>query len=328
MKGKLAVITGASTGLGRASAVELAKRGVHVVLAARSVEALEETAAKCRAEGSKALVVPTDVTVEDDVMRLAERALEVTGRIDIWVNNAGVTAFGALEDGPFEIHRRVIETNLFGAMYGARAVMPIFRHQRAGVMINVGSILSKIGQPYVPSYVISKFAVRGLTETLRTATADDPDIHICSLLPYAIDTPHFQEGANLMGLDARAMPPTQSPEKIARALVRLIERPRREVHVPRLATAFLALHAVAPRLVERGILHVLREWHFGHQRLPNSTGNLYLPTTPEGHTHGDRPARASLARVLVWTAGHFLRRAKRLGRDRGNATHLQPHASR
>jgi NAD(P)-dependent dehydrogenase (short-subunit alcohol dehydrogenase family) len=325
MKGKVVVITGASSGLGRASAVELAKRGARVVLAARSAEGLEETAAKCRAAGSEGLIVPTDVTIEGDVMRLAGRALELTGRIDVWVNNAGVTAFGALEDGPFETHRRVIETNLFGAIYGARAVMPVFRRQRAGVLINVGSILSKIGQPFVPSYVISKFGLRGLTETLRTATADDPDIHVCSLLPYAIDTPHFQEGANRTGYAAHAMPPMQSPEKIAKALVGLIQHPRRELHVPRIAAAFLALHAVFPTMTERLLLHLLREWHFGYQRVPNTTGNLYEPTA-EAHTHGERPARASLPRLVLWTTGHFLRRAKRRGRDRGDETHLQPHA--
>lgn len=98
------------------------------------------------------------------------------GRIDVWVNNAGVTAFAALDDGSFDIHRRVIETNVFGSMYGARAAIPIFRRQGHGILVNVSSTLGKVGQPYVPSYVVSKFAVRGLSETLRTALADHPDV--------------------------------------------------------------------------------------------------------------------------------------------------------
>src|SRR5690606_37667297 len=118
---------------------------------------------------------------EADVQALAALALEQTGVIDVWVNNAGVTLFGSIEGGPLDEHREVLETNVFGAIHGARAVLPIFRRQRRGVLINVGSILSKIGQPFVPSYVVSKFALRGLTEALRAELADEYDIHVCSL---------------------------------------------------------------------------------------------------------------------------------------------------
>jgi NAD(P)-dependent dehydrogenase (short-subunit alcohol dehydrogenase family) len=110
-------------------------------------------------------------TNEADVARLVSQARELTGEIDVWINNAGVTAFGTLESIPIEDHRRVLETNLWGAVYCARAVVPIFRHQARGVMINIGSILSKVGQPFVPSYVISKFALRGLSEALRAELA-------------------------------------------------------------------------------------------------------------------------------------------------------------
>src|SRR5690606_9278974 len=144
---------------------------------------------------------------EDDVQALAQRTLTEHGHIDVWVNNAGVTLFGSLEDAPLEEHRRVIDTNLWGAIHGARAVVPVFRRQRRGVLVNVGSVLSKIGQPFVPSYVISKFGLRGLSEALRFELADEPDIHVCSVLPYAMNTQHFQSGANYIGWQPRAMPP-------------------------------------------------------------------------------------------------------------------------
>src|SRR5918999_4090285 len=129
LAGKVVVITGASSGIGRAAALEFARRGAHLVLAARGVPALEEVAALCRRAGTQALVVETDVTDEDAVRRLAEKALEITGRVDVWVNNAGVTVFSPLDDGPFEPHKRVIETNVYGAMFGARAVLPVFKAQ-------------------------------------------------------------------------------------------------------------------------------------------------------------------------------------------------------
>jgi NAD(P)-dependent dehydrogenase (short-subunit alcohol dehydrogenase family) len=321
LAGNVIVITGASSGLGRAAAVELARHGCRVVLGARREDALEETARLCRDAGGEALVVETDVTIEDDVKRLAEQALTLTGRIDAWVNNAGVTAFAPLEEGSFDVHRRVIETNVFGSMYGARAVIPIFKRQRAGVLVNVSSTLGKVGQPYVPSYVVSKFAVRGLSETLRTALADHPDIHVCTLFPYAFDSPHFEAGANHVGLDAHPMPPQQSPEKVARALVSLVEKPRREAHVPSYARVGIALHALMPETVERAILHLVREWHFGFAPDWRKQGNLFAPPSKEAakSTRGTRRARVSLPGMLAWTIAHFARLPR--------SSSLRPHSA-
>lgn len=321
LAGKVIVITGASSGLGRAAAVELGRRGCRVVLGARREDALEETAQLCRAAGGEALVVETDVTKEDDVKNLAEQALTMTGRIDAWVNNAGVTAFGALEDGSFDVHRRVIETNVFGAMYGARAAIPIFKRQGAGILVNVSSTLGKLGQPYVPSYVVSKFAVRGLSETLRTEFADHPDIHVCTLLPYAFDSPHFESGANRIGFEAHPMPPQQTPEKVARALVSIVERPRREVHVPSYARVGIALHALFPATVERLVLHLVREWHFGFAPEGRKAGNLFSPPSGEASKgmHGTRRARVSLPGMLAWTVAHFARLPR--------SSSLRPHSA-
>lgn len=309
--GKVVVITGASSGLGRATALELADRQARLVLAARGAAALEDTAQLCRQTGADVRVVVTDVTNEADVAQLVGRAQELTGGIDVWVNNAGVTVFGTLEGTPIEDHRRVIETNLWGALYGARAVVPVFRRQGHGVLINVGSVLSKVGQPFVPSYVISKFALRGLSEALRAELADEPNIHVCTLLPYAIDTPHFQVGANLVGRKPHAMPPVQSPQHVARELVSLIERPRRELHVPRAAALGLGLHALFPRLVEHVIHDALARWHFsGTQRL-DARGNLWSPSTEPPHMRGRRPPQLGLASLVGWLFGHYGARALR-----------------
>jgi NAD(P)-dependent dehydrogenase (short-subunit alcohol dehydrogenase family) len=318
------VITGASSGIGRAAALEFARRGAHLVLASRGISALEEVAELCRRAGSQALVVETDVTNEEAVLELALKALDLTGRIDVWINNAGVTVFAPLEDGPFEPHQRVIETNVYGAMFGARAVLPVFRSQHAGVLINVSSVLGKVGQPYVPSYVISKFALQGLAETLRTAVADEPDIHVCTLLPYAIDTPHFEHGANLIGLEARSMPPMQQPEEVAQAMVSLAEYPRRELYVPRGAWLGVALHGMFPEIGDRILLHMTREWHFGHHSQPITAGNLYSPEDHSEQVRGHRPARTTMPRLLLWGAGHLMRG---LVHKRSRRSSLRPHSS-
>jgi NAD(P)-dependent dehydrogenase (short-subunit alcohol dehydrogenase family) len=305
LREKVVVITGASSGIGRAAAVQFAARGSRLVLGARREDALAETARLCRAAGGEAFIRLTDVTKEADVNALCEFAVEQAGGIDVWVNNAGVTLFSPLDQGPFEEHRRVIETNLYGPIFAARAVVPIFRRQKRGIMINVGSILSKVGQPFVPSYVISKFALRGMSEALRVELADELDVHVCSLLPYASDTEHFESGANELGRDAHAMPPVQSPEKVAAAIVDLAVHPRREVHLPRYAPLGLALHFVLPRATERLLLEVLGKWHFGGAPEPSTTGNLYEPMRPDGAVHGDRQARLTGFTLMLYALRRF-----------------------
>jgi short-subunit dehydrogenase len=305
LKDKVVVITGASSGIGRAAALEFARRGSRLVLAGRRTEALASIAELCRVAGADAVVRQTDVRSEDDVLELAALALEQSGAVDVWVNNAGVTLFGSIENGPLDEHREVLETNLFGAIHGARAVLPIFRRQRRGVLINMGSILSKIGQPFVPSYVISKFALRGLTEALRAEVADEYDIHVCSLLPYTVDTEHFESGANHVGRPAYAMPPVQPPERVARALVELAEHPRRERHVPRIAVLGLAAHALFPRTIERILFDALSKWHFGDELQPSTRGNLDAPTHPNGRVRGDRLPRLSTAALMTYAALRF-----------------------
>jgi NAD(P)-dependent dehydrogenase (short-subunit alcohol dehydrogenase family) len=272
------------------------------VLAARDLEALEDTARQC----DGALTVETDVTSMAEVQKLADAAMAAFGRIDVWINNAGVTLYGFLEDAPLEEHERVIKTNLNGAIYGARAVIPIFRAQHRGTLINVGSVLSNVGQAYVPSYVISKFGVHGLTEALRVELADERDIHICTIFPYAIDTPHFQSAANYIGQEPRALPPTQSPETVARAIAGLIAKPRRTRFVPRTIRLGVLAHALMPRTTERLLLDTLRRWHISKAPEQIGNGNLYAPGDT-GKRHGDRPPQISLGRLALWCAGRLVK---------------------
>jgi NAD(P)-dependent dehydrogenase (short-subunit alcohol dehydrogenase family) len=299
LQNQVVVITGASSGLGRAASVELARLGCRVVLAARRVAELERTAALCRAAGGDTLVVPTDVTDPAQIQALVSAALQKWHRIDVWINNAGVTMVGLLQQGPVTDHERVIETNLMGPIHAARAIVPVFIEQRSGTMINVASILGKVGQAFVPSYTISKFGLRGLSETLRVQLADYPDIHVCTLLPYAIDTPHFESGANAYGRAARAMQPVQSPERVASAMVSLIQRPRRELHVPRYAAIGFVVHWLFPRTTERVLLHALRRFHLSEPEA-DTTGALYSPLPEPGSVRGTRQAAIGRPAFALW----------------------------
>ena len=302
LRGKVVVITGASSGIGRATAVEFARIGCRLVLGARRVSALEETAALCRSCGAQTLVVATDVTLDSSLEHLRDEALRRWGCIDVWVNNAGTTYFARIDEGDLDAHRRVIDTNLIAPFIAARLVLPVFRRQRAGTMINIGSVLSQVGQPFVPAYVVSKFGLRGVSDAVRADVADMPGISVSTVLPYTVDTPHFQDAGNAIGKRAHALPPVQEPEDVARAIVDVAITPRRQLYVPRYVAAGVALHWLWPEATERLLQHALRRFHLvGRQ--PITDGNLFSPTNDAATIHGNR--RPVIGRTLfaMWVAG-------------------------
>ncbi len=273
------VITGASSGIGRATALMLARHGATVVLTARREQALRDVATECEQLGGRAFVVSADVTDQEAVHHVARQAIENFGRIDVWVNNAAVTLFGRLEETPYEACRRVLETNLFGTMHGARAALPYFREQGSGTMINVSSQIGKVGSPYVGLYSTSKFAVNGLSESLRMELRDAPGIHVCTVLAASIDTPLFQHAANYTGRAVKPMDPVYSPQQVATTIMNLIRVPRREVAVGNAGRALMAMRTVAPALAERMVARQVDRDHFAERSAPAGDGNLFEPMT-------------------------------------------------
>ena len=284
------VITGASTGIGRASALEFARAGAVVVLTSRREQALRSLAKECEGLGGKALAVAADVTDEQSIQDLARRVVETFGKIDVWINNAAVTLFARFEQAPPEVYRRVIETNLFGCVHGARAALPYFREQGSGILINISSGVGKMGSPFISAYAASKFAIIGFSESLRMELRDAPDIHVCTVLPAAIDTPLFQHGANFTGRAVRPIPPIYSAEKVADALVELVRHPRREIIVGGSAKLGLTMHAIAPALTEKVFAKQVAQRHFEDRSAPRSEGNLFTAMEYESVSGGWRAA--------------------------------------
>lgn len=166
-KGKVIVITGASSGVGKAMALELARNGNTLVLAARRLSALQEVARECTDLGAAVQVFESDVSNAQEVQQLAKAAFEFGGSLDVWINNAGVLAAGAVEELPAVVAEKVIQTNLLGYIYGAKEAIPYFKQQGHGMLINNISIGGWFPTPYATAYSASKFGLRGFSEALK-----------------------------------------------------------------------------------------------------------------------------------------------------------------
>ncbi len=312
------VITGASSGIGQATAELFARRGAHLVLAARNVDALEEVAARCRNVGGEATAVHTDVTDSNAVRALADWALTDLGAIDVWVSNVGVGAVGRYQDTPMQAHDRVIRSNLIGHMNDAHAVLPIFLRQGSGVFVNMISLGGFAAVPFAAAYSASKFGLRGFSEALRGELAEHPHIHICDIYPGFVDTPGIRHGANTVGRRLTAPPPVLDARRVAAAIVRVADDPRPTTSVGVTAVVTRLMHAVSPTLTARATARFMSAYFERAEPVPTSTGNLFGPSSDAAVADGElrnpthRKAISLAAASLATAAGLVALKGKKL----------------
>ena len=253
LRDKVVVITGASSGFGKGAALGLAQEGAKLVLAARRGELLEDLAQECEARGGEAIACSTDVSKRADVESLAQAALAGYGRIDVWVNDAGVGALGRFERIPLEVHEQVIATNLLGTIYGSYCAYRQFLKQRGGVLINIASELGFGTVPYYSSYTAAKHGVLGLAGSLRQEVQqnDIRGVHVCTIMPTAHDTPFFDHAANYTGHEITPPSPLHDPQDVVDAIVRLARDPEDKEVVGADGVVKLALAKVLPKVSEK-----------------------------------------------------------------------------
>jgi NAD(P)-dependent dehydrogenase (short-subunit alcohol dehydrogenase family) len=248
---QVVVITGGSSGIGLATARRAARMGARVVLTSRDAVDLEQAVDRIRADGGDATYVTGDVADLEAMKRVAETAVREFGTLDTWVNNAGVSIYGRLEEvGPMDA-RRLFETNYWGVVHGTLAALPHLR-ARGGALINVGSILSDTGYPLQGHYAASKHAVKGFTDSLRLELEQEgAPVSVTLIQPAAIDTPYPEHAKSYLGVEPTHVPPVYAPEVVARAILRSAERPERNVLVGGGAKLFNTVERYAPRLGDR-----------------------------------------------------------------------------
>ena len=278
MVGLRVVITGASSGIGWATATAFAHRGATVVLAARREAVLHDLATECEALGGRTLVVPTDVTDASAVLALSDAVDNAFGGIDVWVNNAGIGVFGAFQEADLALHRRTIEVNLLGTLYGAHAVLPLFLRQQRGILINMVSLGGWAPSPFAASYTASKFGLRGFTAALRQELRGQPNIHVCGVFPAIVDTPGFSHGANISGRRLDPGPLLYQAEDVAATVVKLVRSPRDEVAVGWPSRAGRLAYAWFPRITEAATGATFRRLVSKADPASATVGALFEPT--------------------------------------------------
>ena len=288
------VITGATSGIGLATARMAAEGGASLVLAARDADALDTLAHEMRQRGVEVATVTADVGNPADVARISQVALERFGRVDTWVNNAGISVYGRNEDIALEDMRKVMQTNFWGVVHGSLEAVKLMKNRGGGALINLGSEVSDRSVPLQGTYSASKHAIKAFTESLRMELdKEDAGISLTVIKPSAIATPFPNHAKSYMEHEPDLPPPNYAPELVAQAIVHAAQVPERDLYVG----GHSKLTSLAGYLMPRTLDRYMSKTMFSQQQSerPNSSARrdtLYSPDAAQElrqRNNGDRP---------------------------------------
>jgi NAD(P)-dependent dehydrogenase (short-subunit alcohol dehydrogenase family) len=301
---QVVVLMGASSGIGRESALRFARRGAKVVVSARGEEGLGSLVEQIRDEGGEAIAVPADTSEFEQVKAVADRAVEEYGRIDTWVHLAAVGLFATFEETTPEEFGRVIDVNLMGQVYGAMAALPHLKRAEGGALIHVSSMGAKRSIPLQSAYCASKHGIDGFLEALRVELArEGAPVSVTQVMPATINTPFFDKARTKLGVKPVAPPPIYQPTIVADAVLYAAEHPARDLVVGGAARAVMTAQQISPRLLDV----LLRRFGFGvhytdEPKTEDAPDNLYAPI--RGHDTSENGFRALSRSLYNWLQMH------------------------
>jgi short-subunit dehydrogenase len=321
------VITGASSGIGRETALRAAKKGATVVLVARNQVALNQVELEILNEGGKAQAMVADVTIPAEMEQVVREAVARFGHIDTWVNNASISMYATFDNTSIEEFEQILRINVLGVVNGTKAVLPVMKTQRQGTIINIGSVLSQRGVPLQSAYVAAKHAIKGFTETLRLELMHDKSgINVTLIMPASINTPFFNHARSKMGVKPQPVPPVYTPGLVADAILIAAQHPRRDIIVGSFAQMLVFMEKFMPAFLDGFMIQNSRMYKQQQTDQPDDgLDNMFAPIAEPGRVQGDfghltlpidpptrlemRPNLKSALLAGLMTAGYlFLRR--------------------
>lgn len=308
-KSEVVVITGASAGVGRATAQAFAKRGARIGLLARGVAGLEAALKEVKELGGQGLVVPTDVSDPQQVQTAAQKVEEAFGPLDVWINDAMVSVFAPVKDIGFDEFRRVTEVTYLGTVYGTMVALKHMLPRNHGVIVQVGSALAYRSIPLQSAYCGAKHAIRGFTDSLRSELLhDQSQVHITMVQLPAVNTPQFSWVKNKLPRQAQPVPPIYQPEVPAEAIYWAAHHRRRELFVGMSAMKAIEGNKVAPGLLDKYLARAGYSKQQTSQREPSRPDNLWEPLDDDPGTdhgaHGSFDDQARSSSPQLWAEQH------------------------
>ncbi len=273
LAGQVIVITGASSGIGRCTALHLAASGAKVVLTARRRRPLAELVNEIRGAGGQAISLPGDVTSEPHLRAVAAAAVQQFGSLDTWINNAGVYIQGRVQDLTLNEYRRILEVNFIGLVNGTQAALEVMLPAGRGTIIQVSSVAAKRGVPFTSAYSAAKSAIDGFTSSIRSELWGS-GVRFGTLYPPTVDTPIYHQGRGRLGVVPKPAPPVADPEQAARAIARLVRRGNRHAYFG-WSRSLAVLNALFPAGSDWLLHHAIG---FTYSDIPSSGDNLHRPS--------------------------------------------------
>ncbi|MBW4450678.1 MAG: SDR family oxidoreductase [Spirirestis rafaelensis WJT71-NPBG6] len=282
-------VVGASSGIGRETALQFARRGAKVVVSARSEPKLNSLVDEIRASGGEATAIVADVQVFDQVKAIADRTVEVYGRLDTWVHCPAIAVFATFDNTTPEEFQRVVNINLMGQVYGAMAALPHLKREGRGALIHLSSIEGRRSLPYQSSYSAAKHGIEGFVEALRVELQhDNIPISVTSVKPAVINTPFWNNARTKLGVKPAGIPPYYDPKLVADAILYVAEHPTRDFLVGDTAKALDALQRLSPELVDSLLLLIgFRLQRSSEPKSEDASNNFYEPVHTDTRVDGD-----------------------------------------